>query len=42
MELHPGPPLNQATKGAVLGFERASKSQYHMFMFVPTERYPDS
>lgn len=38
---HPGPPLNHVARGAVVGFERASKNQNHMFMFVPTERYPE-
>lgn len=35
MELHPGPPLIHIARGAVVGLERDSKNQNHMFMFVP-------
>ena len=36
----PGPPLNQAANGAVFGFFLDSKNQNHMFILLPTDRYP--
>lgn len=38
MELHPGPPLSHMASGAVLGLERASKNQNHMFILVPVSQ----
>ena len=36
MDEHPGPPLNQVARGAVVGLFRASKNQNHMFSFAGT------
>jgi hypothetical protein len=35
MDEHPGPPFSHMASGAVVGFERDSKNQNHMFIFVP-------